>query len=300
MLKKSLSFNDIEHTVTYKDHVLSLNPLSFKLLKVLADANEETVSINTIASQVWQNSAVSPETLKQRVFVLRKSITESGIDGLVIRSIRGEGYRLIIEDDLNNLRPQEISRNHDYLNFFKTHKNAARIIIALLFITISAVVFLKAHSKHNYINNRIALWTNVDQQQLPKSTARIYTIWHQKLSHEMAKGKINLILSNRQKDMLVPIQARKNRIALISYFEVITQNQKIIVNLSIVEPKTATILRTDSLEVLPNLNAENVLESHLKGMLELISSGKLNLSKQHKNNSKDPIWLHLKQLANPK
>ncbi len=291
-------FDNLSHTVMFDGHVLSLNPLSYRLLKVLTEANQEILSANTLISQVWESRAVSNETLKQRVFVLRKSIAEAGIKGLELQSIRGEGYRLIIKSGLKN-EQQETSSTEAENGFelWSAHKKLALRAGVFVSLLVAAFLVYNAGPKTTYANNRIAVWTNIKQTEMPGEASVIYANWNQMLADRNADSSIHLILSNRQEDVLVPVQARRSRIALISNFELIYRNDKTFVNLSIVEPRTATILRTDNFELDPDLNAEEVLRSHLDGMLTLISSGKLNLSKRHKENPQDPIWPHLKTLA---
>ena len=49
------------------------------------------------------------------MFVLRKAITESGVYGLTVQSVRGEGYRLIIDDAHEKVtstsKPQALEEN---------------------------------------------------------------------------------------------------------------------------------------------------------------------------------------------
>lgn len=293
-------FDHLSHTVKFDGHVLSLNPLSYRLLKVLTDANQETLSADTLIFQVWESRAVSNETLKQRVFVLRKSIAEAGIDGLEVQSIRGEGYRLIIKDGLKSEQQKVLSSEAESdFGISSAYKRIALLTGAFVSLLVIAFLAYNAIPHGVYANNRIVLWKNIKQTEMPKAAAVIYANWHQILSDENAGSSIHLVLSDRQEGVLVPVQARRNRIGLISYFELVNKNEKTLVNLSIVEPKTATILRVDRLELSPDVNADEVLQSHLTGMLQLISSGKLNLRKQHKENPQDPIWPKLKALSKP-
>lgn len=90
-------FEENSYSVFFNGCSLQLQPLSFALLKALAESQQEIVSSVALIEKVWGNTPISPETLKQRVFVLRKAIDESGIQGLSIKSVRGKGYRLFVE-----------------------------------------------------------------------------------------------------------------------------------------------------------------------------------------------------------
>lgn len=284
----------------FEGKLILLNRLSFKLLKALAESNGQILSVNEISAIVWGNNTVSSETIKQRVFVLRKAITESEIAGVVVQSVRGEGYRLIIDDASSKLASEVKPINSNiYISLIKHNKIMLTASVLILLIIASTFVF-NFSTKQPYNNDRVALWTNTKPQQLPDPALTVYTNWNDKLLKEMQKNNINLIFSEKQQGVLVPVQARQNRLALISYFEVLKKNDKDLVILSIVEAKTATVLRRDSFELTPEFNAEPLLNSHISGITKLLSSAKLNLTKQHKDNPKHRIWPYLKQLANDK
>lgn len=302
MSVNTLEFNELSHSVVFKGSVISLNPLSFKLLKALADSNGDILSVNVISAKVWGDRSASAETIKQRVFVLRKAITESGVNGLTVQSVRGEGYRLIIdgahEKVTSTSEPRALETNKYAFIAIKKHKKIA-LPIGLLFLAIIGYFFVvKTSPNATYVNDRIALWTNIKPHQLTGTALNLYTNWNDKLLNEMKKNNINLIFSEKQQGVLVPVQARRNRLALISYFEVLEKNEKHFVNLSIVEPRTATVLRSDSVELAPTFDSESLLKSHMNGITKLLSSNKLNLTKNQKENPKHRIWPYLKALAN--
>ncbi|NQZ81389.1 MAG: winged helix-turn-helix transcriptional regulator [Colwellia sp.] len=295
-----LIFDKLTHTVTFGTNTLTLNPLSFRLLEALANYPEEILSIDELTSKVWQKANVSPDTLKQRVFVLRKSIEDANILGLTIQAIRGEGYRLIIEDPNNEVssgfkvRPSLFSIKHNVL--FKYVGFTLALLVAVWFVTKDWYVL---NSMESSTNNRVVLWTNIQQHDMPKSAIGVYEQWYARLSKESAEGKLQLVLSDRLNDVLIPIQARKNHAAIISYFEIIETNKTTTIRLSIVEPRTAAILRTNTINLESNANLEKTLNSQVNGILALISSGKLYLNKQQREYAQDPIWAQLKRLANP-
>ncbi len=300
MQSTSLNFNENHHLVAFNAQSLSLNPLSFKLLKALADSNGNTLSVNQLSSTVWSNSTVSPETIKQRVFVLRKAISEANMQGLVIQSVRGEGYRLIVKEVVKDNNDIAISSEKPAHTRISQYKKVTLAIFTLMFFVIAGILIFKPFTHKPYTNDRVALWTNIEPHHLPEPALTIFGLWHEKLLEQMKDNRLNLVFSQRQSQVLVPIQARQNRIALISYFEVLTKNQKTYVNLSIIEPKTATILRSNRIEFTSEFDPEPLLISHLTGIANLLSSEKLNLSKDQKENPTHRIWPYLKQLSDPK
>ncbi|WP_196492450.1 winged helix-turn-helix domain-containing protein [Psychrosphaera haliotis] len=295
-----LNFDENSNSIVFKGRVMSLNRLSFKLLRALGESNGEILSANQISSTVWGNSTVSSETIKQRVFVLRKAIMESGIEGIIVQSVRGEGYRLIIDDVSAKPEPEVTSTKRTFYSPLIQYKTTTLTISLLMLAIIASIYIFRPSSNELYINDRIALWTNIKPHKLINPALTVYSNWNDKLLTEMKENNINLVFSEKQQDVLVPVQARRNRLALISYFEVLKKNEKYFVTLSIVEPKTATVLRKDSFELTPDFIAESLLNSQINGITKLLSSGKLNLTKQHKENPKHRIWPYLKALANEK
>lgn len=300
----NLVFDDLTYQVTKDNQSVNLNPLSFKLLYTLAQTPLQVVPIKTLIDNVWSNTEVSPDTLKQRVFVLRKSLEQSSIEGLSIQAVRGEGYRLLIEPvqqaSENSTKPaQLVETNASKTSSF--NKKTWGFALALVFFVALLFHYFAQPPVHEKAasNNRIALWSNMSPSEMPNHAAAIYQTWNQLLNQENQAQNIQLILSNQRHEQALPVQARKDRIALISYLDVITVNNRTIIKLSLVEPTTATILRTDTLSSLTDDSLNQVLQSQLNGINALITSGKLYLNKQQREFAKDPIWPTLKALANP-
>ena len=298
----ALIFDEREFSVSKDQQTLSLNPLSFKLLHVLAQQPEQLVSVSELTAAVWPKQHVSPETLKQRVFVLRKALQQSSITGLTIQAVRGEGYRLLIDPsgtvtdtgvatDTAATAPDRRDKVRQQLLLFAA---AVSIVIVLL----TATMLLWPHKAETISSNRIALWSNIPPEQMPDSALSIYQTWHHQLNQAAATGDIQLILSRQRPEMALPLQARKDRIALISYVDIVAVNNSTMLRLSIIEPTTATVLRSDSVASASAEALTQLLASHLQGIKQLTASGKLYLSKEQREQPLHPIWPALRALAN--
>ena len=162
----TIKFDEIKYVATKDNNSITLNPLSFKLLYALAQRSQEIVSNKSLMTSVWPNKTISPETLKQRIFVLRKSLEQSSIKGVKIQAVRGEGYRLLIEKvaplieeptttvQSNNSDPNKIS----LLN--KKFLVISFIVISIIIVMVSYIA-LRPNNDKAISNNRLALWTNV-------------------------------------------------------------------------------------------------------------------------------------------
>jgi len=74
---------------------LALTRLSFRLLLTLAESAPNIVTHDELIARVWSGSVVSPETVTQRVKLLRQALDDDAQNPRYIALARGEGYRLI-------------------------------------------------------------------------------------------------------------------------------------------------------------------------------------------------------------
>ena len=72
-----------------------LPPLSFELLLLFVRRAPDVVSRDECFRIVWRGVVVGPETLKQRVKLLRESLSDDSRDPRYIETVRGRGYRLV-------------------------------------------------------------------------------------------------------------------------------------------------------------------------------------------------------------
>ena len=90
-----LSLDLQARTLRRGDVLIELPPLSFGLLVLLAERAPEVVPHNEIAERVWAGRVVSPETLTQRVKLLRSALGDDARNPRYVGLVRGQGYRLI-------------------------------------------------------------------------------------------------------------------------------------------------------------------------------------------------------------
>ncbi|MDX1405397.1 MAG: winged helix-turn-helix domain-containing protein [Woeseiaceae bacterium] len=87
---------DIEQRrLTRHGQDLKLSKLNFKLLHVLTAAAPALVTKAELAKHVWSGRIVSPDTVAQRVKLLRNALQDDAQDPRYIEVVRGQGYRWI-------------------------------------------------------------------------------------------------------------------------------------------------------------------------------------------------------------
>ncbi len=83
------------HLVTRDSVPIALGPLSYKLLLALVDAAPDVVSHEQLIRSVWKGRPVTPETLGQRIKLLRDALSDDPTHPIYIEGVRGQGYRLV-------------------------------------------------------------------------------------------------------------------------------------------------------------------------------------------------------------
>jgi DNA-binding winged helix-turn-helix (wHTH) protein len=89
-----LTVDEGQSRVTRAGVDLPLPKLSFDMLVALARAAPNVLSLDALMDQVWQGLVVSPETVSQRVKLLRDALGDDPKDPRYIVGVRGRGYRL--------------------------------------------------------------------------------------------------------------------------------------------------------------------------------------------------------------
>lgn len=282
-----IKFDNIEHRVTVAAVTVKLQPLSFKLLERLAATPNVSVAVADIEQAVWGDVTVGPETLKQRIFVLRRSLADAGVSHVSIQAVRGEGYRLILDPGRSSSKKSRMPR--------------WVIPAAVIALAVLAVFSYAQYTKPAYapVNNRMVLWTNMALKEMPPEAARVYEAWRSMLTAENMGGDLQLIFSSRSEDIPLPFQARQSRAALVSFFELVQHEGQPAIRLHVIEPVTATVLRSDIIKYKQHAEAEQLMQGQRDGILALLGSGKLYLDAEQRKNARAPIWQELRRLANP-
>ncbi len=128
---------------------LPVPKLSFDLLIALIEAAPNVVAIDTLMERVWPTLVVSPETVSQRVKLLRDALDDDAKQPRYIAGVRGRGYRLIAQvavdgDDQETTTavaaapPGSKSRRMRFA--------ALAAVAALVFFTIAIMVELRRES----------------------------------------------------------------------------------------------------------------------------------------------------------
>jgi hypothetical protein len=262
---------------------LELQPLSFRLFVELYEHRDEILSAATLTDAVWGKVTVAPDTLKQRVFLLRKALEDAGIDTCTVRSVRGEGYRLIIDESDAPVRPAR----------GKVRSRSA--YAGLVAIAIFAIVLWQAHEPYELpANNRVVFWSESPANLRDDA----YREWEQRwITRLSSSGDLLFVASTRDYEQTIPAQARQSRAALVSLWTVVQPDGQWRVRMQILEPKTATVLASDGAAIDDPAQMTALIEQQYRALERLLGSGLLPLASDALKDTGNPAWEKLRALA---
>ncbi|WP_405226562.1 winged helix-turn-helix domain-containing protein [Lentisalinibacter sediminis] len=147
------------------DTVLELTGLSYRLLLLLAERAPAVVSHDEIAERVWSGRIVSPETVTQRIKLLRQTLGDDARKPQYIALVRGHGYRLLPKvepvDSLRAASTREPGR--------ETARRRRPVLLALGLVAVAATAL--AYLPKLVFNDESAESGYTDRIPLEKSIA---------------------------------------------------------------------------------------------------------------------------------
>src|SRR6185436_7260328 len=74
---------------------IALGPLTYRLLLTLVEAAPNVVTHDQLVHSIWDGRSVSPETISQRIKLLRDALSDDPANPRYVEGVRGQGYRLL-------------------------------------------------------------------------------------------------------------------------------------------------------------------------------------------------------------
>src|SRR6202040_860703 len=84
-----------QQRVTRAGNDIPLPHLSFELLVTLARAAPDLVTFDQLTERVWTGLVITPETISQRVKLVRDALGDDPHAPRYIAGVRGRGYRMV-------------------------------------------------------------------------------------------------------------------------------------------------------------------------------------------------------------
>ncbi len=90
-----LTLDTGRHLLLRDSKAIALGPLTYKLLHTLVAASPNVVTHDELIVSIWNGRPVSPETISQRIKLLRDALSDDPHHPRYVELVRGQGYRLI-------------------------------------------------------------------------------------------------------------------------------------------------------------------------------------------------------------
>lgn len=279
-----ISLDPIRHKIIIGSQAVELQPLTFGLFAKLFEHKNQVVSITVLTDEVWGNVIVSPDTLKQRIFLLRKALEEAGVEACSVQSVRGRGYRLLVPEE----EPASGITIHRRRWF-----RALGLVAILVFVGIYSWQVRQPIDLPP--NNRVVFWKASPTISLGDGADNWEQMWITRLS---SSDKMSFVASSRDPAQSISEQARRTRAALISRWTLFESDGQRWVRMQILEPKTAGILRSDLAALEVGDEMAELLDAQTEAIERILGSGVLPLSREALINTDHPAWARLRKLAN--
>ena len=278
-----ISLDPIHHKVTIGSQEVELQPLTFALFAKLLERKNQILSIAVLTDEVWGNVTVSPDTLKQRIFLLRKALEEAGVKECAVQSVRGQGYRLVVPEKRRSPTAMYNRRKIGWA------------IVNLVVVLVAIYVWQGRQPFDLPSNKRVVFWTLSPADMTDGREAELQQVWISMLS---SSHSMIFVVSERDPEQTLSAQARKTRAALISRWTVFESTGQRWLRMQILEPKTASILRSDLVLLDDRDDLSDLLQLPFVVIGQILDSGVLPLSSDAINNTDHPAWAKLRELAN--
>jgi DNA-binding winged helix-turn-helix (wHTH) protein len=277
-----LKLDPIHHRLTVGTNTVELTRLNFALFARLYESANETVSIAVLSEDVWGNVTVTSDTVKQRIFLLRKALENANISGYQIQSVHGQGYRLIKAE-----KPSGDKR----FKFTRGKKVLAVAMLALLFVV---VIWLGNREADLPTNARVVFW---DELRVVGRVAN-FEQWRQSWISVLSDNEqVQFVAIERDGSLDISKQARRARAALISKWTIYETGRDVRVRMQTIEPKTATVLRTDLASLKDSESMRNGIAQQESVITRILASNLLPLSGDVLLATDHPDWEDLRALS---
>ncbi len=277
-----ISLDPIRHKIIIGSRAVELQPLTFGLFAKLFAHKNQVVSIAVLTDEVWGNVTVSPDTLKQRIFLLRKALEDANLEGCFVQSVRGQGYRLVV--------PEE----ERAVGLAARRRLPWALGLAAIFAFVVMVAWQLWQPYDPPPNSRIVFWTTS-----PTSAAHAdVNEWQQQWMTQLSlSDTIIFVAAERDPAQTISAQARQTKAALISVWTLFESDGRQWVRMQILEPKTTSTLRSDPVAMDDSDEMARLLTAQTEAIERILESGTLPLLTDALNNTDHPSWARLRNLA---
>jgi len=200
-----------------------------------------------------------------------------------VQSVRGQGYRLVVPEKRRSPTAMYNRRKIGWA------------IVNLVVVLVAIYVWQSRQPFDLPSNKRVVFWTLSPADLTDGREAELQQVWISMLS---SSHSMIFVVSERDREQTLSAQARKTRAALISRWSVFESDGKRWLRMQILEPKTASTLRSDLVLLDGRDDLSDMLKLPFVVIGAIMDSGVLPLSNDALNDTDHPAWARLRELAN--
>ncbi len=197
LYSKDLSIDPVKQQVCKLGVLISLPHLSYLTLMSLLKHAPNIVSIDQLIDEVWQDIAVSPETVTQRIALLRKALGQTkDLSNQYIASVRNKGYRWVPEIHHSK---QPFTNNRR----IPINKKQTILLLAIVLSAMTALMLFKLNNSENKAKIekvQSPISKNITDSDLTKKAWR-YLDKHDFKSNQLAIGLFRKSLQTNPNDV---------------------------------------------------------------------------------------------------
>ena len=264
-----VKFNQFNHSFECRGTIVVLNDETFKLLKLLYDANYRPIALKEIKQTIWDDEFLPDYSAKRLIQKLESELRKAEFDSFSIVYVENQGYTI----------KEKTSSRLFFLAAF-----AAMAFITFMFMNVISPMIRST----SMVNNRIILIT----QSLPSDEDNIlYYEAAEQLRFHIRTSAILFLIEKASRDNVTKdmIESYDNVGLIIEWYNARGDAGQMI-SMEIREAKTNNLLSSTLLDTSNFNQLDRTLSQQVTLIEGLITSDLLPLNKVQLSDPYDPVW----------
>lgn len=264
-----ITFNDFNHSFECKGHKIVLTDESFRLLKLLDESRDTTITLKQIKDHIWDDEFLPDYSAKRLIQALQSELKKADFDAFAVVYIESQGYGI-------------------------KEKTSSRMFFVAAFVAMAVITFMFVNvispmvRSTSMVNNRIIFIT----QDLPNDAAHsMYYKAAEQLRYHIRESAILLLLEAASRDRVKRDESiNYDNVGLVIEWYTAKDYSDQLIRMEIREARTKNLLASILLDKSDFNALDNVLAEQVSLIEGLITSDLLPLNKLQQADPYDPVW----------
>ncbi len=264
-----ITFNDFNHSFECKGHKIVLTDESFRLLKLLDESRDTTITLKQIKDHIWDDEFLPDYSAKRLIQALQSELKKADFDAFAVVYVESQGYGI-------------------------KEKTSSRMFFVAAFVAMAVITFMFVNvispmvRSTSMVNNRIIFIT----QDLPDDAAHsLYYEAAEQLRYHIRESAILLLLEAASRDRAKRDDSiNYDNVGLVIEWYTAKDYSDQLIRMEIREARTKNLLASILLDKSDFNALDNVLAEQVSLIEGLITSDLLPLNKLQQADPYDPVW----------